>query len=172
MHERMVLCEDGEGERALDRADIHRFYWKGWRKALEAYLAHPTDPCRAFEFLALHPANQSHRLGFPESRLRETLEWQMAKVDPATRRAETKKSKRGGDREDSACNTETVVWVEWGPWQDSCGLSGAPSHDYRTDTSGHSFEEALVNLAHNVWMLYRDRTSVTPDAQLRKKDRW
>lgn len=49
---------------------------------------------------------------------------------------------------------------------------GMPSHDPRVDTGAPTFERAIINLAHNIWMLYRDQPHVPNGAKLKKKHRW
>lgn len=173
-HHLLILHED-EGDQELLAADIRRYYWKDWRRALKRYLADPRDPIRAVEFLELHPANQRQVLGMPFGCFRENLYWLYTRVDPETKRIETRHTRRGRSVPDSTRNTETNVWVEWGPWvepADQDSGDGTTSHDPRTDTGGRTFEEALVNLAHNIWVLYRANASVSNGARLRKTDRW
>jgi hypothetical protein len=171
------------GDRELLSADLHWYYWKGWRKALKAYLADPKDPYNAIWFLEMHPANQRHLWGHPEQWFHENLSWMVVKVDPKTERIETRKNKnwktnkKGKNPVDKARNTATRFWVEWGPYMEAGTMTDIPdqgtnSHDPRVDTGGKTFEKAMVALAHNIWMLYRDKSDVPNDAKLRKKDRW
>ncbi len=174
-----------EGDRELNAAALHRYYWIGWEKALKRYLADPRDPYNAEWFLCMHPANQRLAWGHPEGWFHENLWWHYAKVDPITKRIESKKNpnwkknKKGKNPPDKKRNTLTQVWVEWGPYMEHPAPNdnyfpenGTSSHDPRCDTGGATFDEAIVNLAHNIWMLYKDKADVPNDAKLSKKDRW
>lgn len=179
---------DKDGGHELLAADIHRYYWNDWKKALTQYLANPKDPAAAVWFLEMHPANQRYIGGTPFSWFHENLWWAFVKVDPKTKRIETyknknwKKNKKGKRPFDTKRNTETNVWVEWGPYVENHGTDpnespytptqGIGSHDYRVDTGAKTFERAMVNLAHNIWKLYGDKTETPDDAKLSKKDRW
>ena len=173
-----------EGDHEILSADLHGYYWRDWRKALRAYLADPRDPYKAISFMELHPANQRLKWGSPENWFYFNVDWCFVKVDPETRRIETKKNpnwkknKKGKHPHDPKRNTQTNVWVEWGPhfeheWDtENTGPDGIGSHDPRVDTGGGTFEEAMVNLAHNIWKLYGDKARVSDDAKLSAKDRW
>jgi len=162
-------------------ASIHQMYWRDWRKALKKYLKNTKDFHNAIRFLELHPANQRLKWGPPDEWFHENLWWAVVKVDPKTKRIETKKNKnwrknkKGKFPNDKKRNTETNVWVEWGPYNEhdtTFGSDGVSSHDMRVDTGGKTFEEAIVNLAHNIWLLYGDNKDAPDDAKLAKKDRW
>ncbi len=177
-------------------ADLEMFYARDWAKALKAYEKDPKDFHTAYTFLYHHPANQvrtrAGKLHAPDSYFTQNLDIMVVKVDPKTKRIETKKNKnwkkngKGKRPVDNKRNTETNIWVEWGPWCPAEELAkefpdpgtnpgfghGMPSHDYRVDTGARTFEKAIVNLAHNVWMLYGDNADVPNGAKLKKKDRW
>lgn len=169
-----------EGDRELLNADLRKYYWREWNSALKAYLADPRDPYKAEYFLMMHPANQRQLQGHSFHWFHENLWWCFVKVDPKTKHIETrknpdwKKNKKGKHPVDKSRNTETNVWMEWGPHcdDDENFPNGIGSHDHRVDTGGRTFEDALVNLAHNIWKLYGDLTSVPHDAKLAKADRW
>lgn len=157
-----------EGDRELLHIALTRDYWKGWQKALEAYLKDPRDFHSAEWFLGYHPANQRHGWDTPESWWHQNLDWYVTKVDPHTNRIEDDKKR----------NVKTAVWVEWGPWHEHgedpehTPVDGIGSHDYRVDTGGDTFEQAIVNLAHNVWKLYGAEAEPKDGAKLRGEDRW
>ena len=165
--------QEGDGE--LLHAACTRYYWRDWEKALKAYLADPHDFYAAEWFMQYHPANQRHKWGTPESWWHENLWWHVTKVDPKTKKIATRKNPgwrkngKGKHPVDTKRNTETNVWVEWGPYHEAENIG---SHDPRTDTGGVTFEEAIVNLAHNVWKLYGANADVPHEATLDKKDRW
>ena len=135
-----------------------------WAKTLRAYLEDPKDFYNAYWFLAEHPANNQSDYGDFEM----NYDIHVAKVDPVTRTVEDNKER----------NTKVEVWIEWGPWYEPPikdmpeMINGCRSHDYRVDTGGATFEEAIINLAHNVWFLYRDQKAISNKAKLKKKDRW
>ena len=182
MMDRLLDPESGASERL--HADLHGYYWKEWKQALKAYLADPKYPYNAICFLELHPANQRLVWGSPNGWFHENVNWSFVKVDPHTKRIESKKNPnwkkngKGKHPADKKRNTETNVWVEWGPHMEHkenpqhTGPDGIPSHDPRVDTGGRTFEEAMVNLAHNVWILYRGNSDIPDDAKINKKDRW
>jgi len=164
-------------------ADLHRDYWKEWKRALKTYLDNPLDAHNAVRFLELHPANQRLAWGSPEPFFHENLTWFFVTVDPTTKRIETrknpgwKKNKRGKYPPDKKRNTETNVWVEWGPYTEGPselvpGSRGISTHDPRVDTGGRTFEKAMVNLAHNIWALYGGNANVADVARLKEKNRW
>lgn len=161
----------GRGDLRL-RAELDAEWARSWARALSAYERHPLDFYCAYRFLDRHPANQRRpRLGTatglgPGSRLHENLHFDVVKVDPRTGRVEHEKGSLVPDRKR---NTATAVWVEWGPYDEAEGM---PSHDARTDTGGSSFEEAVVRLAHNVYVLYGGEADIPSTARLRKRDRW
>jgi hypothetical protein len=156
------------------RADLEWYWARDWAKALTRYIRRPNDFSAAYDFLYLHPANQRRvavgdlgPLG-PDGWFHMNMDWSIAKVDPKTHRIETVTTKKGYQRDDTKRNTATQVWLEWGPYSEQENIE---SHDPRTDTGAPTFEEALVNLAHNVFMLYGDRTTVADEAKLKKHDR-
>lgn len=158
-------------------ADLAVYRARDWARALKAYEKNPTEFYVAWDFLAEHPANRHPENHF--SMWCENFDVMVAKVDPETHRVESRFSKKGKNLgSDPGRNTLTEVWVEWGPWvmpsKDDPYISkyGMRSHDYRVDTGAETFEQAVINLAHNVWMLYRDKADTPNDAKLKKKDRW
>lgn len=151
--------DHARGELELLDADLHRNYWKDWGRVLKAYLANPTDFYRAERFMECHPANQRFKWGCPESWWHQNLWWCAVVVNPATGRIE----------KDKHLNTRVEVWVKWGPYMESIDMG---SHDPRVDTGATTFEQAIINLAHNVWTLYRDLPTVDDSEKLKKKDRW
>lgn len=172
-----------EGDNELLYASIHRTYWREWAKTLRAYLADPKDFYNAEWFLEQHPANQRLAWGSPDGWFSENLWWHVTKVDPVTKRIESKKNPnwkkngKGKHPPDKNRNTETNVWVEWGPYIEhsddpNVGSIGIASHEARVDTGGATFEEAIINLAHNVWKLYGANAKVSHKAKLSKEDRW
>jgi len=73
----------------------------------------------------------------------------VAKVDPTT--CET-------DLQDDTVNTKTEVWVELMYWDhedtymcEEEGLCGIKTHALECDTGGDTYEEAVINLANNVF---------------------
>lgn len=177
-------------------ADLEKHYARDWAKSLRKYEKNPKDFHTAWVFLHYHPANQVRtfrgKTGSPNSFFDQNYEIMVVKVDPKTHHIEPKKNpkwrknKKGKHPFDKKRNTATRVWIEWGPLMSPTDLEihtpgqdmknvypdGCPSHDPRVDTGGKTFEKAIVNLAHNVWMLYRDQPDVSNDAELKKKDRW
>jgi len=151
-------------------ADLEAIHAKEWAKAVKNYENDPNDFYHSYEFLSLHPANirrfpREDMAGTPEPWFEENLSIAVVKVDPKTKRIETKG------------NTETNVWLEWGPYEeeseshsDPCAPEGGThTHDPRTDTGGRTFEEAMVNLANNVYHLYGGHARVPDDKKLSKK---
>lgn len=175
-------------------ADLEMYHAKEWAHAVRNYEADPRDFYNAYYFMVLHPANTRRfemggKVGAPYSCFAEYLYVMVVKVDPQTKRIETKynpnwkRNGKGKDRFDKARNTETNVWVEWGPYTEGsrCGganvpegqeVTGSSSHDPRCDTGGATFEEAIVNLAHNVYVLYGGQVEVPWDKKLRRRQRW
>lgn len=165
------LQDPSTGKLAQLNADLSAIYWKAWKKALKRYLKNPRDPFRAAQFLEHHPANQRLKWGCPEGWFYQNIDWCYVQVDPRTKRV----------KKDPRRNTETNVWIEWGPWHEAptsgpevthYPQNGIASHDPRVNTAGKTMEEAMVNLAHNIWELYRDKSDVPNDARLTKKQRW
>lgn len=160
-------------------ADLERYWARDWARAVAAYEADPRDFYGAYHFLALHPANQRRIFGGrstpPEGSFDANHHVMVVKVDPRTERIETKRNpnwKKNGKGKwpvDKKRNTATRVWIEWGPW---CEEENIPSHDPRVDTGGKTYEKAIVNLAHNIYVLYGGAASVPDTAKLDKKNRW
>lgn len=160
-------------------ADLERYWARDWARAVAAYEKDPRDFYNAYYFLALHPANQRRAFNGrntpPEGSFDTNHSVMVVKVDPRTERIETKrnpnwkKNGKGKTPVDKKRNTATRVWIEWGPW---CEAENMPSHDPRVDTGGKTYEEAIVNLAHNVYVLYGSAASVSDTAKLNKKERW
>jgi len=160
-----------EKQKALLNADLSVIRARTWKKALKQYLEDPKDFYRAWRFCTEHPANQRIlNKKWIESWWKQNHSLMIMKVNSETKRVE-----------DNKPNTETNIWIEWGPYMESSELQehereflpqGISSHEHRVDTGGKTFEEAIVNIAHNIWMLYRDQKSVSNDAELKKKDRW
>ena len=153
------LTNPQEGDREINQSYIHGYYWKDWRRALKKYLQDPRDSFNAIKFLELHPANQRLNWGCPEGSFNENLWTAFVKVDPVKKEIHQNKKH----------NTHTYVWVEWGPYDDreDCG-----THDHRVDTGGDTFEDAMINLAHNIWVLYGGKTNISNDMVLDKDIRW
>jgi hypothetical protein len=153
------------------RANLAMYHARDWARAVKRYEANPRDFYTAFWFLNLHPANQRQLGQRPTlvfySGLMENLYLMVVKVDPKTKRIEGKKHDK-----------KTNVWVEWGPWIEEgekgfdTPAGGMSSHDPRVDTGGKSFERAIINLAHNIYVLYGDQRETKSDKWLKKKDRW
>ncbi len=58
---------------------------------------------------------------------------------------------------------KTEIWLESGPWylseeteEHTSSIPGMPSHDYRLDVTGDTFEEAIIHLAEKVKEYYTD----------------
>lgn len=182
-------------------ADIEASYAQSWAKALKAYEKNPRDFFASYSFLWSHPANQVRTpagdLHSPYSYFDMNLNVMVVKVDPKTKRIATKKNKnwkkngKGKNPVDEKRNTLTQVWVEWGPWCTPESLAaeaktsgnwtmnqtvdwgnGMPSHDPRVDTGGNTYEKAIINLAHNIYVLYKDNVDIPNSAKLKNKDRW
>lgn len=154
-HPGSVILDPIEGWRERITAKVESDYWRHWARVIKAYVKNPRDAYNAFWFLHSHPANRHDG----DSVFVQNLWVHYAKVDPTTHRIEDDKSR----------NTQTDVWLEWGPWDQAMEMS---THDPRCDTGGATFERALINLAHNVWALYRDKVTVDPDVKLKKPDYW
>lgn len=173
-------------------ADLAKYWAQDWSKAVRRYESNPLDFHAAVRFLETHPAN-TRELRVRGGVIHESFFWEnlniaVVKVDPKTKRIETKKNpnwkknRKGKRPVDAARNTETNVWLEWGPWVEAEELAaswgdgatgdGASSHDWRVDTGGKTFEEAIVNLAHNIYVLYGARATCDTEEKLSKKDHW
>jgi hypothetical protein len=169
-------------------ADLEYDHAKRWKKAVRRYEKNPKDFFNSYTFLVLHPANVRRfdldtLAGTPESWFMENLYIMVVKVDPKTKRIETihnpnwKKDGRARDLFDKKRNTETNVWVEWGPYMeaeefstgDFAPTTGSSSHDPRTDTGGATFEEAIINLANNVYHLYGGHRRISDAKKLPKR---
>jgi hypothetical protein len=175
------------GSRVQLAANLEYYHAKEWKTVVENYERDPSDFFSAYEFLRLHPANirrfaTSTLAGTPETWFEENLRIMVVKVDPKTKRIATKanpgwKTNGKGKRPiDSARNTETNVWLEWGPYieapefpTDTPTTGGSTSHDPRTDTGAATFELAIVNLANNVYHLYGGHSRIPHDKKLPKK---
>ncbi len=82
-----------------------------------------------------------------QERLAELLCIDVVKVNPKTKWISRKK----------VSNTETRIWLEFGPWhkredapkdkQEFIPEDGMPSHDFKLDCGAPTFEEAIVKLA-------------------------
>ena len=134
-----------------------------WADVVRLYEADPTNFSAAWAFLTHHPANlarfDGERPGPSYSRFQDNLDIAVVLVNPDTERVE----------DDASANTAVWIWLEWGPW---CDDEGCASHDPRVATGAASFEGAVVNLAHNVYVLYQDAAAVPFGQKLKKKDRW
>lgn len=166
----------------LDEAQLRANREADWRQTLAEYLASPEDFYAAWSFLCNHPANRHPK--HPDISMWDSnFDVMVVKVNPETLRIETHSGKGGADAcpewdswhgcrcELDRSNTKTQVWIEWGPWyiQEATEHDEeweTRSHDPRTDTGGDTFEDAIVNLAHNVWHLYGERPDVGDDEEL------
>ena len=112
----------------------------------------------AYEFLYHHPC-VADEYGF--SMFETTFWFTVALVNPKT----------GSVSDIQSENTRTEVWVEFGEWVEySEYFEGmdldtvpkfGPSHDWRCDCGGRTFEKAIINLAKRVFALignHRPRT--------------
>ena len=85
------------------------------------------------------------------SRFSDCLDIDVQKVDPA---------KKAVDSKDRSKNTETEIWLECGPWEFvDYGEGGqwSPTHDWRLDCGGITFENAIIKLANLVYKYYGDK---------------
>jgi hypothetical protein len=162
-----------------------------WVDTVKGYESAPLDFFWAWRFLEDHPANTRRFVGkdgpgVSYSSFEQNLDIAVVKVNPVTKciepvRRVDKKGKAKVPEFMASGNTETNIWLEWGPFMEVDEFSedertymryGSSSHDPRCDTGGESFEEAIVNLAHNVYVLYGRRARVEYDERLRGRDRW
>lgn len=100
-----------------------------------------TDFYEAYSFLEGHYYFESGIYNEPD--FQESLTIDVVKVNPETKAID----------DDEAKNTLTNVWLECGPWEsldEECVKWEGFTHDYRLDTGGDTFEEAIVNLANLV----------------------
>lgn len=163
-------------------ADIAVYSARDWAKILKAYFKNPKDFYASWYFLSEHPANKrtwkskDGRHVDVYSAWSRNLDIMIVKVDPKTRRIESKVNKnwkkngKGKHPEDKKRNTATDVWLEWGPWSTTpeCGNTPAwdgPSHDPRCDVGAPTFEEAIVKLAAAVWKGYGIQTDYIEEVE-------
>ena len=149
-----------ENERAL-----RRYYKRDWTKARLAYNVNPNDFYNAWQFLYYHPIFHNEVM---DSYFEHTLDIDVVKVDPVTKRV---------DQKDESRNTLTWFWLELGPiyreddapegfWKahDLVLEDGTPQtdyigvfsavHDYKLDAHGPTFEEAIIDCARRVKRRY------------------
>lgn len=169
-------------------ADLELMHAEEWQEAVRNYEKDPRNFYNSYEFLVHHPANTRRFpddpvADSPESWFMENLRVSVAKVDPKTKRVETKhnphwkKDGRGKDPVDTARNTEVNIWLEWGPYKEASEFSmngyvppgGTSSHDPRLDTGAKTFEAAIVKLADKLYRLYGARARISDDKELPKK---
>lgn len=166
--------------KGLTEGKLNEIHERDWIRARHRYEQDPTDFYNAYQYLYNHPANRRWTSGTKNwgpthySNFTSNLAVMVVKVDPKTNRIE----------DNTARNTKTQVWVEWGPWYEprehgesdrflteTPGYDGLPSHDPRVDTGGDTYEDAIVNLANNVYHLYGSRERIGNDEKLPKKKR-
>lgn len=97
------------------------------------------DFYKAWYYLSEHGYYKHPKHGYAMSAFPASLYIMVVKVNPENLTIE----------DDESLNTLTQVWIESGCWV-YCEDSGKyeMSHDYKLDTGGDSFEEAIVNLAN------------------------
>jgi hypothetical protein len=105
-----------------------------------------SDPVIAYYFLTEHPVR-----GYRDTSFMDSLNFHYVRLDPVTHRIET----------DPARNTASEVWLESGPGytRPRDGFADVPWHDYHLDSSGPTFDAALVALANRVAKRYGTRDS-------------
>jgi hypothetical protein len=169
-------------------ADLEHMHAKWWKRAVKNYEKDPSDFFNSYEFLLHHPANVRRfpadgLPGTPESWFEENLRIMVVKVDPKSKRIETKPNPdwkhngKGRNPVDSKRNTEANIWLEWGPFMESAEFApgemgvagGTSSHDPRVDTGARTFEKAIVRLANNIYHLYGPHARVSDAKKLPKK---
>lgn len=105
----------------------------------------------AWHWLCEHPAFKAqYSAEFWMQDFQKALDIHVAKVDPVTRVINEK---------DESKNTQIEVWLECGPWEKGGWLGGGLgnfTHDFRLDTGGDTFEEAIIKLAKLVLKYYGD----------------
>ena len=101
------------------------------------------DVHAAYWFLAEHAVR-----GYLDTSFAAVLEVVAMRVDPITRRVE----------DDPTRNTHVEIWLESGPGLTEPGSPGGsvPWHDVDLDSSGDTFETALIRLAQRVSAKYGD----------------
>jgi len=100
-----------------------------------------TDFHAAWWFLYEHPMFKDN---YEISNFEQCLSTYVAKVNPKTCEMETKANRR-------KLNTKTEVWLTTGQYDPNCNW-----HDEDLDTGGDTYEEAIINLANNVYKKYGD----------------
>lgn len=107
----------------------------------------------AWHFLTEHPIFKESPHEYAFTHFDTTMWIDVVKVNPINNHVE----------DDAALNTVTRVWVEQGPWITTHMLpdtesgylpQGCSSHDYRLDSGGATFEEAIIQLAKKVRYFY------------------
>ena len=131
------------------------------QKFYKSFLWLQGHPAMEYAGLARKTARKSF---FTESAFPNNLDIEVVKVNPDTETIE----------DDDSLNTAVRVWIECIVYYDieSKGyidvksgeheesnhwkIRGMPSHDFDLDTGGKSYEEAIINLAQEVYNKYGD----------------
>lgn len=89
---------------------------------------------------------------FTMSHFQESLLIEVVKVNPLTNSIDKDRSK----------NTKVAVWLECGsPILDDDGVcNGQTTHDWKLDTGGDTFEEAIINLSKLLKENYGDYDNI------------
>jgi hypothetical protein len=133
--------------------DLRDMRQKRWEKLAKSYEAEPTSFWWSWHWVQHHPIFWYFAPGRREPRLHERnlvwergvdegLEIRPAMVDPETRRIEKPNSR----------NTHLEIWVEVFPA--SFRDKSIRLHDVDCDTGGDTYEEAIVNVAHEIYEVH------------------
>lgn len=102
-----------------------------------------TDFYEAYTWLSNHCCFEHGK--WKEPCFEEALTIMVVKVNPETNEID----------DDDSLNTKTQVWLECGPWEDlSEDNWHGYTHDMLLDSGGDTFEEAIIELANNVYENY------------------
>jgi len=133
---------------------------KEWAETSAHYHAQPDDFHAAWWYLQQHPIVHDE---VAASYFEESFDVYVVKVDPHTSTIE----------DDKARNTQTQVWLEFGPRYFEVDMSpeewcanhydlfdgSVPSHDVELDCGADTYEQAIVELARRVSERYGDDRS-------------
>jgi hypothetical protein len=134
---------------------------RAWQAVVSVYAVQPDDPYLAWRYLHDHPVFAGDEIC--SSYFSLVLDIHYTRVDPAT----------GAVEADPVRNTQTKVWLEAGPtWLRSEDPDGERwetaadhetvywnVHDHKLDSSGLTFEAAMIELARRVRQHYGDDRS-------------
>lgn len=98
----------------------------------------------AWDFLQNHSI---YNLGNCPWRFQDSLDIDVLKVNPKSKKI----------KDDKKLNTLSQVYIESGPFMINKNNEYCMSHDVRLDSSGETFEKAIINLAQKVKKYYGEK---------------